>query len=73
MEEHQSLYMKMNYPKDWQQRKMSEYDIKSANLINKIKEKYKNIYSTRPHTILLDEGPLIELKIQPKKVMHCFK
>lgn len=57
--DHHIEYMKRNYA-DWNTRQMSEYDIKLANMVKKIREKYANIYQTRPHTILIDSKPLAQ-------------
>lgn len=70
MEEHHVQYMKLNYPNE-PNREMTPYDVKSANIIHKIKNKYANYIQSKRHTILLEKGPLIEIKpnvkSQPKE------
>lgn len=66
MEQHQVEYMKRNYPSDWQTREMTSYDAKMAHMVNKIREKYKQIYETRPHTILMEHKALIQQAPQPQ-------
>ena len=60
MEQHQVEYMKRNYPTDWKTREMTSYDAKMAHMVNKIREKYKQVYETRPHTILIEQKALIQ-------------
>ena len=60
MEQHQVEYMKRNYPVDWQTREMSSYDTKMAHMVNKIREKYKQVYEARPHTILMEHKTLVQ-------------
>lgn len=70
MTEHHVQYMKLNYPNE-PNREMTPYDVKSANIIHKIKNKYANYIQSKRHTILLEKGPLIEIKpnvkSQPKE------
>lgn len=68
MEQHQIDYMKRNYPTDWQCRTMTSYDEKMANMVNKIREKYKQVYESRPHTILIEQKALVQhVQEQPAK------
>jgi hypothetical protein len=66
MEQHQVEYMKRNYPTDWQSRTMTSYDTKMAHMVNKIREKYKQVYDTRPHTVLIEHKALIQQATPPK-------
>jgi hypothetical protein len=66
MESHHIEYMAMNYPNE-PNRAMTPYDVKAANLINKIKNKYSNYIESRRHTIMIEKAPLVEIK--PKEVI----
>jgi hypothetical protein len=68
MEQHQVEYMKRNYPTDWQTREMTSYDAKMAHMVNKIREKYKHVYETRPHTILIEQKALVQQAPQQVEV-----
>lgn len=61
MEKHHIEYMKLNFPNE-PHRAMTSYDTKAANIIQKIKSKYANYIESRRHTVLLEKGPLIEIK-----------
>lgn len=62
MEQHHIEFMKKNY-KDYETRTMTERDIKMANMIKKIQNKYASIYEARSHTILIEKtGPVLELQ-----------
>lgn len=67
MEEHHIEYMKLNFPNE-PGRVMTSYDTKAANIIQKIKSKYSNYIESRRHTVLLEKGPLIEIKQTIPKV-----
>jgi hypothetical protein len=60
-------YMKRNYPEDWQTREMTSFDAKMAHMVNKIREKYKQIYETRPHTVLIEHKALLKQQEPPVK------
>lgn len=66
MEQHQVEYMKRNYPLDWQSRAMTSYDTKMAHMVNKIREKYKQVYESRPHTILVEHRALVQQAVPPE-------
>ena len=68
MEQHQVEYMKRNYPGDWKTREMTSYDAKMAHMVNKIREKYKQVYETRPHTILIEQKALVQQAPQQVEV-----
>lgn len=68
MEQHQVEYMKRNYPTDWQTREMTSYDAKMAHMVNKIREKYKQVYEARPHTILIEHKALVQQAPQQDEV-----
>lgn len=70
MEQYHMEYMKRNYPGDWKTREMTSYDAKMAHMVNKIREKYKQVYETRPHTILIEQKALIQQGpvVEPPKV-----
>ena len=68
MEQHQVEYMKRNYPGDWKTREMTSYDAKMAHMVNKVREKYKQVYETRPHTILIEQKALVQQAPQQVEV-----
>lgn len=68
MEQHQVEYMKRNYPTDWKTREMTSYDAKMAHMVNKIREKYKQVYEARPHTILIEHKALVQQAPHPEMV-----
>ena len=66
MEKHQIDYMKRNYPNDWNERTMTSHDTKMAEMVKKIREKYKQVYETRPHTILVEHKALVQQTMPPE-------
>lgn len=66
MESHHTEYMALNYPNE-PNRAMTSYDVKAANLIEKIKNKYSNYIESRRHTVMIQKEPLVEIK--PKEVV----